>query len=181
MSPHKEEADRLLSGEDISETDTTSVENGINEEASSQPRRRRNLWTLTYAVLGLVSSLMIGFCLGLQAQGMENSNGRSPYRKTHCTRNIPQGLLTERVKVNLEYSQEDILWWNTEYSDPNATDAYTNELWDSTIPWESGIIAMTNEEATAMGLPESQPWPWDSQKKKIYILNTHHLLHCVVR
>lgn len=31
-----------------------------------------------------------------------------------------------------------------------------------------------------MNLPESQPWPWDSDSKSIYIVNAHHILHCVV-
>lgn len=83
--------------------------------------------------------------------------------------------------VNLDYSQSDTLWWNTKYSSENATDAETNRLWDTTIPWESGIIAVTNEEAEALNLPESQPFPWDGSEKRIYIVNAHHILHCVVR
>ncbi|KAK8062201.1 hypothetical protein PG997_014298 [Apiospora hydei] len=81
--------------------------------------------------------------------------------------------------LQLTYSQPDVLWWNTEYSSVNASEAELNKLWDSTIPWESGIIAIPNEEADRMGLPESQPFPWDSHRKKIYIMNAHHLLHCV--
>jgi hypothetical protein len=50
----------------------------------------------------------------------------------------------------------------------------------NSIPWESGIIALKNEEAATMNLPESQPWPWDSEQKSIYIINSHHILHCVV-
>lgn len=82
--------------------------------------------------------------------------------------------------MKLSYSQPDILWWNTEYSAENATETELNKLWDTTIPWESGIIALSNEEAEEMDLPDSQPFPWDSKKKKIYIMNAHHLLHCVV-
>jgi hypothetical protein len=83
--------------------------------------------------------------------------------------------------VKLSYSQPDVLWWNTEYSAENATEAELNKLWDSAIPWESGIIALSNEEAAKMKLPDSQPFPWDSNGKKIFIVNAHHLLHCVVR
>ncbi|KAH7306010.1 hypothetical protein B0I35DRAFT_483749 [Stachybotrys elegans] len=61
----------------------------------------------------------------------------------------------------------------------NKTTEELNRLWDATIPWERGIIALTNEEAEALNLPDSQPWPWDSRNKKIYIVNAHHMLHCV--
>ncbi|PYH70986.1 uncharacterized protein BO88DRAFT_335621, partial [Aspergillus vadensis CBS 113365] len=54
----------------------------------------------------------------------------------------------------------------------------TNELWDKHIPWERGIIAIEKGEAKRMGLPDSQPFPWDASKS-IYILNSHHILHCV--
>lgn len=47
------------------------------------------------------------------------------------------------------------------------------------MPWERGIIAIRHDEAHAMGLPQSQPWPWDGKNKGIYIMNAHHLLHCV--
>ncbi len=72
------------------------------------------------------------------------------------------------------------LWWNTQYSDVAASESELNELWDVGIPWETGIIALDNEEARVMDLPESQPFPWDSRKKSLYIVNAHHILHCVV-
>jgi hypothetical protein len=53
-------------------------------------------------------------------------------------------------------------------------------MWDMTIPWESGIIALRKDEAKALNLPESQPFPWDGINKSLYIINAHHLLHCVV-
>jgi hypothetical protein len=41
---------------------------------------------------------------------------------------------------------------------------------------------MPNEEARGyLGLPESQPFPWDPKEKSIYITNGHHNLHCIVR
>lgn len=82
--------------------------------------------------------------------------------------------------MNLGFDQTSQLWWNTEFSSESADDAQLNKLWDTQIPWESGIIALENEEARVMGLPESQPWPWDSKGKSIYIVNAHHILHCVV-
>lgn len=82
--------------------------------------------------------------------------------------------------AKLEYSRTNTLWWNTEYSAEDAENAVLNQLWDSMIPWESGIIALSNDESEALNLPDSQPFPWDSSRKKIYIINAHHLLHCVV-
>lgn len=85
------------------------------------------------------------------------------------------------LPVNLEYDEPARMWWNTDYSSETAGVAEIDRLWDVNIPWESGIIALQNEEARAMGLPQSQPWPWDSKRKSIYIVNAHHMLHCVVR
>ena len=55
-----------------------------------------------------------------------------------------------------------------------------DRLWIETIPWESGIMSMSKAEAKSLGLPESQPFPWDPDQKSIYIANGHHVLHCVV-
>ncbi|KAH4130939.1 hypothetical protein HBI24_021490 [Parastagonospora nodorum] len=79
--------------------------------------------------------------------------------------------------IHAPFRKNDVLWWNTEYSGTNETEV--DELWMNSIPWESGIIALRNEEAQAMNLPESQPWPWDAARKSIYIINAHHILHCV--
>ncbi|KAL4955393.1 hypothetical protein BDW69DRAFT_182590 [Aspergillus filifer] len=79
--------------------------------------------------------------------------------------------------ANLPTNVRDTLHWNTEYSSNNETDV--DSLWRGSIPWESGIIALTKQEAQAMNLPKSQPFPWDPQGKSIYIINAHHILHCV--
>lgn len=68
--------------------------------------------------------------------------------------------------------------WNTEYSGKNSTEV--DRLWYETIPWESGILSIENAEAEALGLPESQRFPWDPNRKRLYIINAHHNLHCVV-
>ncbi|KAH8901273.1 hypothetical protein GQ53DRAFT_613268, partial [Thozetella sp. PMI_491] len=81
--------------------------------------------------------------------------------------------------VKLEFDHPDEHWWGTKYSDLSASDAELNRLWDLELPWESGIIALTNAEARAMNLPTSQPFPWDAKAKSLYIVNAHHLLHCV--
>jgi hypothetical protein len=55
-------------------------------------------------------------------------------------------------------------------------------LWYEDEEGDKGIIAMPNEEARGyLGLPESQPFPWDPKEKSIYITNGHHNLHCIVR
>ncbi|KAL7620933.1 hypothetical protein AAE478_008244 [Parahypoxylon ruwenzoriense] len=121
---------------------------------------RPDLWKTLAITAALVLSLAIGLVFGSQLQTKNTSGGLSPY-------------------LNLEYSSPTQLWWNTEYSAEDATDAEMNKLWDADIPWERGIIALSNEEADAMNLPESQPFPWDASRKRIYIVNAHHLLHCV--
>lgn len=73
---------------------------------------------------------------------------------------------------------EATLHWNTEYSSDNETSVH--QKWMNEIPWESGIIALSKAEVKRFGLPESQPFPWDYEEKRIYIVNAHHILHCVV-
>lgn len=90
---------------------------------------------------------------------------------------FPNGVNRQIAKLNMNV--RDTLHWNTQYSSDNHT--LVDRLWQSEIPWESGIIALTNLEAQQMGLPESQPFPWDPRNKSIYIVNAHHILHCVVR
>ncbi|KAI1805807.1 hypothetical protein F4811DRAFT_551463 [Daldinia bambusicola] len=117
-------------------------------------------WRTLFAILAVLLLLLVSFTLGYEFRAIMGTTGISPY-------------------LNLGYTQTDTLWWNTEYSSVNATDTRLNELWDTHIPWESGIIALTNEEARAMSLPESQSFPWDASRKRIYIVNAHHIIHCV--
>ncbi|RAL11812.1 uncharacterized protein BO97DRAFT_425112 [Aspergillus homomorphus CBS 101889] len=80
--------------------------------------------------------------------------------------------------AELQWEKPDTLWWKTAFSDGDSNESSVDELWDNDIPWERGIIALRKDEARRMGLPESQPFPWDVEKS-IYILNAHHILHCV--
>ena len=75
------------------------------------------------------------------------------------------------------FTREDTMWWNTNYSGENEREV--SDLWHNDIPWESGIIAINKQEASELRLPESQSFPWDVTKA-IYILNAHHILHCIV-
>ncbi|OGM42375.1 hypothetical protein ABOM_008390 [Aspergillus bombycis] len=81
-----------------------------------------------------------------------------------------------REEVKTGFTKEDTMWWNTKYSGTNESEV--SDLWHNGIPWESGIIAINKQEANELGLPESQSFPWDVTKG-IYILNVHHILHCI--
>ncbi|KAE8360409.1 hypothetical protein BDV27DRAFT_167867 [Aspergillus caelatus] len=82
----------------------------------------------------------------------------------------------QREEVKLGFTVENAMWWNTNYSGPNESEV--SGLWHNEIPWESGIIAIDKQQANMLGLPESQSFPWDVTKG-IYILNAHHILHCI--
>ncbi|KAE8140862.1 hypothetical protein BDV38DRAFT_279838 [Aspergillus pseudotamarii] len=82
----------------------------------------------------------------------------------------------QREEVKLGFTVENAMWWNTNYSGPNESEV--GDLWHNEIPWESGIIAIDKQQANVLGLPESQSFPWDVTKG-IYILNAHHILHCI--
>jgi hypothetical protein len=56
-----------------------------------------------------------------------------------------------------------------------------NKLWYEDEQGDKGIIALDNVYAKEVGLPASQPFPWDAEHKSIYITNGHHNLHCLVR
>lgn len=83
----------------------------------------------------------------------------------------------QREEVKLGFTVENEMWWNTNYSGSNESEV--SDLWHNEIPWESGIIAIDKQQANVLGLPESQSFPWDVTKG-IYILNAHHVLHCIV-
>jgi hypothetical protein len=68
--------------------------------------------------------------------------------------------------------------WDTPFSYGDYADV--NKLWYEDEQSDKGIISLDNDYAEALGLPESQPFAWDSKKKSIYITNGHHNLHCLV-
>ncbi|KAJ2988554.1 hypothetical protein NUW58_g3915 [Xylaria curta] len=108
---------------------------------------RVTIFTIALVVsLSIAGSFAVGFLFGVN----KSHSALSPYMK-------------------LSYDQNETLLWNTGYSDEKATEAELSQLWDTQIPWESGIIALDNDEAREMDLPESQPFPWDASKKSLYI------------
>ncbi|ETS81316.1 hypothetical protein PFICI_06318 [Pestalotiopsis fici W106-1] len=147
----------LTSGEDTEDNLRVSVD--TNDLHPRLPTQRYTL-IRSMKLVTMVLVLSAGFVAGYWMRSYGSMESSSPYAK-------------------LEFTKHDILWWNTEYSSNNASIPELNKLWDTQIPWESGIIALENEEARRLGLPDSQPFPWDSSKKSIYIVNAHHILHCV--
>lgn len=80
--------------------------------------------------------------------------------------------------AKLTFDTASQMRWDPEYAKLNESAIY--DFWYHSIPWERGIIALEKGEAASLGLPESQSWPWDVKQKSIYIVNAHHILHCVV-
>ncbi|KAI1130735.1 hypothetical protein F5Y10DRAFT_235064 [Nemania abortiva] len=153
------QAYRLLDSDDEGTTKTPLRR--VYEDRRWFPKwERMSLATISIIALAMALSLTGGFVIGFVIGTNRALPTVSPYLK-------------------LAYDQKETLWWNTRYSDEEATEAELNQLWDTGIPWESGIIALGKDEARAMNLPESQPFPWDASKKSLYIVNAHHLLHCV--
>ncbi|AEO63293.1 uncharacterized protein THITE_2062646, partial [Thermothielavioides terrestris NRRL 8126] len=154
---------RLLENRDDDETSHDSSQPPEGQWPTYfQSTRSRWLWGGLAVLLTIVCG-GAGFLWGLDTgKSIAMKSVRTPY-------------------MQLEYNQPHTIWWNTEFSNASkkATDAEIDRLWDTQIPWEQGIIALRKDEAAAMGLPESAPWPWDSKNKGIYIVNAHHLLHCV--
>ena len=66
--------------------------------------------------------------------------------------------------------------WTLLYPDNETA---VNELWDQHTSYDTGVLALEDNYAKAMGLPRGQRWPWDSNRG-IYLLNAYHNLHCVV-
>lgn len=75
--------------------------------------------------------------------------------------------------INIPFTRDTI------YSSPNQTlqDQAWADDWDQI---DLGVVAISENDARSMDLPETQKWPWD-HSKGIYILNGFHDLHCIVR
>lgn len=139
-------------------------------------------WPRLGTALGVLLLVVLSFALGRQSKESRGTQSLSPYSEfTPMSKHRIELTKCKHLLVRLAFDQPDQLWWNTNFSSETASARDLDELWDTQIPWETGIIALTNDEARAMKLPESQPWPWDSNGKSIYIVNAHHILHCVVR
>ncbi|KAI0169961.1 hypothetical protein GGR52DRAFT_592589 [Hypoxylon sp. FL1284] len=152
----------LLASNDMGDETTGEVQPRRGKETlgAKYLYGRATTWRRILIPLSVAFSLVASFIAGFHTRAVGLESAVSP-------------------NMRLGFSNTSTLWWNTEYSDPDASSARLNELWDTTIPWESGIIALTKDEVRAMKLPESQPFPWDSKGKSIYIVNSHHILHCV--
>lgn len=162
MPEQKYEEYRLLGSDDEPASDSATSNENRQAKSLTIPSclLSKDIWKVFAVGFIFTLSLAAGLVIGSKLQKASHVNTILSYPK-------------------LEYSRTNTLWWNTEYSAEDAENAVLNQLWDSMIPWESGIIALSNDESEALNLPDSQPFPWDSSRKKIYIINAHHLLHCV--
>ncbi|KAI1481086.1 hypothetical protein F4774DRAFT_375499 [Daldinia eschscholtzii] len=162
MPEHKYEEYHLLGQDEEPASDLPTHNERLHTRSLSQPSRllHKDIWKVLAIGFTFLLSLVAGLFIGSRLQKTSQVNATLSYFKA-------------------VHSQTNTLWWNTEYSAEDADNAVLNQLWDITIPWESGIIALSNEESEALNLPDSQPFPWDASRKKLYIINAHHLLHCV--
>ena len=133
------------------------------------------------AVASLLISLVINFALVLDSKTLGSASQVATSHSSHYgmeVSSIIQQLSDTYLPAGLQTNIERAFRWNTAYSGENGTEV--ERLWYEDIPWESGIMALENSEAEHMGLPRSQPFPWDAKHKSLYIVNGHHILHCVV-
>lgn len=63
------------------------------------------------------------------------------------------------------------------YTQENVTAA--DEEWLK-LNIDYAFVSLTKEDSTAMGLPSSLAFPWDT-KKSLYLLSSVHSIHCLVR
>ncbi|KAI0099483.1 hypothetical protein F4814DRAFT_453363 [Daldinia grandis] len=140
----------LLGSDDRPTGDSATLDEYRQPKSPSIPSRLldEDIWKVLVISFIATVSLVAGLVIGLKLQQTGNVNTTLSYPK-------------------LEYSQTNTLWWNTEYSAENAETVALNQLWDGTIPWESGIIALPNDESEALNLPDSQPFPWDSNSLRV--------------
>ncbi|KAL4999598.1 hypothetical protein BDV10DRAFT_184230 [Aspergillus recurvatus] len=151
----KEQSASLLCSESGSSVD------GHGASALNSPKQSKTrLSAQTCLTVLLAMSNIFFLMVALHPKSEKIPDNRSPYGEAKLTTNL-----------------SDTLHWTTAYSGENST--LVDALWETEIPWETGIIALTKSEASHMGLPESQPFPWDPLEKSIYIVNAHHILHCV--
>jgi len=69
--------------------------------------------------------------------------------------------------------------WNpySLYGVGNQNNTDRSILWE-TLDTTPGEIALDHEEAKALGLPQSQDFPWD-RNRGIYLVNGFHQVHCL--
>jgi hypothetical protein len=54
-----------------------------------------------------------------------------------------------------------------------------DELWKA-VDISNGFVAFTKDHAQQLGLPPSLPFPWDPQRKDLYLITSIHSMHCLV-
>lgn len=68
--------------------------------------------------------------------------------------------------------------YETPYAQDNITAA--DETWMA-VDISEAFVALSKEHAHKLGLPPSLPFPWDRQRKDLYLISSIHSMHCLVR
>lgn len=66
----------------------------------------------------------------------------------------------------------------TKYWDPGVNRSIADEAWDA-LDTDPIAVALHDDFASNLGLPESTPFPWDTERS-IYYVKAYHDLHCLV-
>ena len=85
-------------------------------------------------------------------------------------------MLLRKNVAGLTHSTTSAWEYRNEYYSHNRTQS--DALWEA-INFDSGIIALTDEESAELGLPQGERFPWD-ENKGLYLINGYHNLHCLV-
>jgi len=86
-------------------------------------------------------------------------------------------LQTDIFKASLSY-ELPIPWEESNEYGSGDISQRIDSLWEA-IDFDPGMVALDSKYVTKMGLPQSMPFPWDTDKQ-LYLLDGYHNLHCVV-
>lgn len=86
--------------------------------------------------------------------------------------------MTDAAPAGLQYNVNGTWELETPYAQENVTAA--DEEWMA-MDISEAFVALTREHAEQLGLPRSLPFPWDNQRKDLYLISSIHSIHCLVR
>lgn len=165
--------DELSYRYDRIEGNTTVVQN-------PSERRTKRFLSIALAISFLVHVIFIAKWFISSKEDHSPAISRSPYGTSyesivnnikHSRANSPPAGLLNDVPVPFK--------WSSEYSDVN--NPQLDELWQFDGTLDYGMVALTDAEADSMSLlPSQQRFPWDSENKRMYVVNAYHGLHCLV-
>ncbi|KAF2233662.1 hypothetical protein EV356DRAFT_468244 [Viridothelium virens] len=132
--------------------------------------RRRNLFIFVLLTLSLCCNLLLAIIVS--RLGIKTTSEPSQHV---CNTSSSEQSEPKSPYAGLERDYKIPFSWITDYSSGNEEAA--NELWEA-ISIDTGIIALSSEEITTKDLPQSQPFPWDTDMS-IYLVEGYHNLHCL--